>query len=58
MLGLDSTSSSDNRDINNLVIINTPDIQSLVRFLNNRDIITSNTTIYTQLTKDLILQNL
>jgi len=47
MLSLDNTSSSDNGDINDLVIINTPDIHSPVRFLNNAYIITSNTTICT-----------
>jgi len=47
VLGLDDPSSCHDGDIGNLVVINASDIASLIRFLYDTDIITSNATVGT-----------
>jgi len=45
MLGLDNSSGCYNRDVGDLMIVNTSDINSSIRLLNDMNIITSNASI-------------
>jgi len=50
-LGLDNSPSHHNRDVGDLMIVNASDINSLIRLLNNANIITSNASIDSSINK-------
>jgi len=51
MLSLDNSSSCHNRNIGDLMIVNSSDINSSIRFLNDANIITNNAPIGTSILK-------